>query len=406
MNYPISKIRKDFPVLEQRIKGKPLVFLDTAASSQKPVQVIEGMRDFYLNSYANIHRGLYTLSQKSSTAYEHARAKVQKFINAKSSKEIVFTKNTTESINLVASSLGQSLQAGDEIILSQAEHHANIVPWHFLRQERGIIIKWLPINEDGSLQYEQIDELLSSRTRIVSISNLSNVLGIENDLGYIIEKSHAIGAKVLVDACQSIVHIPIDVQAMDCDFLVMSSHKLYGPSGVGALYGKEELLNELPPYQGGGGMINSVDFDNISYALSPAKFEAGTPAITEAVGMGYAIDYITDIGMANIKEYEDELTCYMHDRLLALDWVKVLGTGLGKSGIFSFYIEDIHPQDISMILNQEGVSVRSGHHCAEPLHRLLKVPFNTSVRASLGLYNTKEDIDIFVTALQKVKDFF
>ncbi len=406
MNYPIKDIRKNFPFLKQKEKNKSIVFLDTTASAQKPLQVIEKMKEFYESSYANIHRGLYGLSQKSSSAYEQARLKVKNFINAKDVSEIIFTKNTTEGINLVASSFGKTLSAGDEIIISEAEHHANIVPWMFLAQEKGIVIKWLPINEDGSLQIEKLDELLSSKTKMVAITHLSNVLGIIYPIKEIIAKSHAIGAKVLIDGCQSVVHMEIDVQDLDCDFFVLSSHKLYGPSGVGVLYGKKELLEELPPYQGGGGMIGNVFFDKVTYASSPAKFEAGTPAITEAVGLGYAIDYINEVGISNIQEYEESLTLYMKEQITSIDGVHLIGTAEPKTGIFSFYMNGAHPQDIAMILSQQGIAVRSGHHCAEPLHRKLDIPFATSTRASIGMYNTKEEIDIFISGLKKVRDFF
>ncbi len=405
MNYDIDKIRSDFPILNQMVDGKPLVFLDTTASAQKPKTVIDGMRDFYETSYANIHRGLYNLSQQASTAYENAREKVRAFLNAGDVGEIIFTKNTTEGINLVASSFGKLLKSGDEIILSEAEHHANIVPWMILKNEIGIVIKWLPINDDGSLQIEKLDDLLTDKTKLVAITQMSNVLGIVYDVKSIVKKAHSAGAKVLIDGCQAVVHMPIDVVEMDADFYVLSSHKLYGPSGVGVLYGKKELLDILPPYQSGGGMIGNVTYDSVTFAKAPAKFEAGTSAITEAVGLGLAIDYLNQIGMENIKVYEHELSNYMSGKLKELDFVKVLGTADNKSGIFSFSIEGGHPQDIAMILNKEGVAVRTGHHCAEPLHKRLGVPFTTSTRASLGLYNNKTDIDSFISALKKVRNF-
>ncbi len=405
MTYPIEKIRNDFPILNQEYK-KTLVFFDTTASAQKPRQVIDGLHKFYETSYANIHRGLYTLSQNSSSAYELARTKVKSFINANDDSEIIFTKNTTESLNLVANGLGKTLQEGDEVLLTEAEHHANIVPWHFLRKEKGIIIKWIPINDDGSLRLDELDTLITEKTKVVSITHLSNVLGLVYPIKKIIKKAHDVGAITIVDGCQSVVHMKIDVQDLDCDFFALSSHKLYGPSGVGVLYGKKHLLDNLEPLLGGGGMVGNVDFDNVTYAKSPAKFEAGTPAIAEAVGLGYAIDYINEIDIEEIQKYEENLTSYMAEQLSTLEWVNIIGTGKDKTGIFSFFIDGIHPQDIAMILNKEGVAVRSGHHCAEPLHRKLNVPFLNTVRASLGMYNTKQEIDIFITALKKVKDFF
>ncbi len=406
MTYPIEKIRQDFPVLSQMIGKKPLVFMDTTSSAQKPSMVIDGVAEFYKTSYANIHRGLYDLSQKSSTAYEQARTKVKSFLNAKHEDEIIFTKGTTDSINLVASSFGKMLQAGDEIILTQAEHHANIIPWHYLAQEKGIVIKWLPINDDGSLAIEKLDELLSPKTKMVAITYISNVLGIIYPVKEIIKKAHQIGAKVLIDGCQAAAHMPIDVQDLDCDFFAISAHKLYGPSGVGALYGKKELLDQMPPYQGGGGMVGTVTYDTVTYASVPSKFEAGTPAIAETYGFGLALDYLTDIGMDNIANYEAELTTYMIEQLSQLDWLKVIGTAQPKTGIFSFYMDNIHPQDIAMILNKQGIATRSGTHCAEPLHHRLNVPFVNSVRASLGIYNTKDEIDTFIAGIKKVKDFF
>ena len=405
--FDIDRIRADFPIFANNSGKRPLIFMDSAASAQKPRLVIDGLKEFYEGSYANIHRGVYNLSQKSSSAYEEARRKIQKFINARSDAEIIMTKGGTEGINLVASSYGRTfLQEGDIVLITEAEHHANIVPWDFLRREKGIVIKVIPIKDDGTFDMQKFEELLSPKVKIVAVNHISNVTGIINPIKEITAKAHAISAKVLIDACQSIAHILVDVQDLDCDFLVFSSHKLYGPTGVGVLYAKEEVLEQMPPYQGGGGMVEKVSFDSISYAHAPAKFEAGTPAIAETVGLGYAIDYINSLDIKSMEAYENELTQYMIAAISEIKDLRVFGTGTPKTGIFSFEITDIHPHDIAMILDKEGIAVRSGTHCAEPVHHRLRAQYNSSTRASLGIYNAKEEIDAFIKSLDVVKSFF
>ncbi|MBE6454448.1 MAG: cysteine desulfurase [Alphaproteobacteria bacterium] len=403
--YNIEEIRKDFPVLGVTINGKPNTFLDSAASAQKPKCVIERISKVYSSEYANVHRGSYLLSEEITQSYENARKSVQKFLNAKSSSEIVFTRNATESINLVASTWGRKfLTKMDEVIISEAEHHANLVPWQVLRDEIGFELKICKINNDGSFNWGEFCSLLNGNTKLVAISGMSNVLGTVFPIKEIVASAHRVGAKVLVDACQLAVHRKIDVQDIDCDFLAFSGHKTYGPTGIGVLYGKYDLLDAMPPYQYGGDMVNVVTYHSTTFDTPPARFEAGTPAIVQAIGLGEALEYMMKIGMDNISSYEEELTAYALQQLSEVNGLIQVGTAKGKGGVFSFIIEGIHPQDLAFILDKEGVAVRVGHHCAAPLVR--RMGHESVVRASLGLYSTKQDIDNLIYALNKAKTFF
>lgn len=404
MMYDIEAVRADFPALKETVYGKPLVFLDSAASAQKPAVVIEKMSDFYRSSYANVHRGLYALSEKATDAFENARRKIAVFIHA-DADEVIFTRGSTESINLVASSWGEAfLNAGDEIVLSQAEHHSNIVPWQLLREKKGIVIKVVPVRQDGSLDTDAFHALLSEKTKLVSIMQVSNVLGTVFPVEEIIQSAHDVGAKVLIDGCQAIAHFPVDVRKMDCDFYVFSGHKMYGPTGIGVLYAKKDILKAMPPYQGGGDMIKTVSFEKSTWADPPARFEAGTPAIVQAVGLGYAVDYLTDLTMESIASYEEKTATYLMQALMQINGLRLLGTTNKKAGVASFVIDGIHPQDLSMVLDRQAIAVRVGHHCAQPLHEFLGV--SVSTRASLGLYNTIQEVDDLVTALYKAKKMF
>ncbi len=408
MNFvDISHYRNDFPLLKMQMNGKRLAFLDTGASAQKPQAVLDVMDDVYTKGYANIHRGLYELSQNLTKSYEDVRKKVADFINAPSDKTIVFTRNATESVNLVAQSWGRTfLQSGDEIILSEMEHHANIVPWQFLCDEIGIVIKIIPFDDCGELDIDAFERLLSEKTKFLSLIHVSNVLGTINPVKKIIDiaKDFYPEMKVLIDGSQAIVHNAVDVQDMDADFYVFTGHKIYAPTGIGVLYGKEELLNAMPPYQGGGDMIESVSFDYTTYKEAPFKFEAGTPAIVEVIGLGRAIDYVRDIGMDNIRKHEQVLLEYGTKELGKIEGLKIYGSSLEKAGIISFTIEGMHSSDIGMILDQCGVAVRTGHHCCMPLMKKLGV--DSTVRASLGLYSNKMDIDQLVEGLHKVESLF
>ena len=403
--FDMARLRADFPILSERVYGKPLVFLDSAASAQKPQSVIDAVNHCYTREYANIHRGVYWLSERATQAYEDARAKVQRFINAASEREIVFTKSTTEAINLVAASHGASqLRAGDEIILSQLEHHANIVPWQLLRERVGIEIKVAPIDADGNFLLEEFEKLLSPRTRLVAVTHTSNALGTITPAAEIIRLAHAQGALVLLDGAQSVVHGPIDVQALDVDFFAFSGHKLYGPSGIGVLYGKADLLSAMPPYQGGGDMIRRVTFEKTEFADIPSRFEAGTPHIAGAYGLSAAIDYVSTIGMAAIAAHERELLDYATMRLKEINSLRIIGTADDKVGIISFELDGVHSHDIGTILDREGIAVRVGHHCAQPL--MDRFGITGTVRASFGLYNDKADIDALVAALGAVREIF
>ena len=403
--YDVEQVRQDFPVLREIINGKPNTFLDSAASAQKPQAVINRIVDIYTHEYSNVHRGSYLLSEEITQAYEQAREKVRAFLNAASAREIVFTRNATESINLVASTWGRRfLTKMDEVLISEAEPHANLVPWQVLRDEIGFELKIFKINDDGSFNWNDFCRNLSGKTKLVAVTGMSNVLGTVFPLKEMIKSAHEVGAKVLVDGCQYVVHQPTDVRDLDCDFLAFSGHKTYGPSGIGVLYGKADLLDAMPPYQFGGDMVNVVTYQSTTFDVPPARFEAGTPAIVQAIGLGTALDYMMTLGMENIKAHEDELTAYMHKRLLEVKGLHEVGTAAGKGGVFSIAIDGIHPQDLAFILDKEGVSVRVGHHCAAPLVR--RMGYESLTRASFGLYSNHTDVDNFIAALHKAQTFF
>ena len=404
--FDVEKVRADFPILSRKVYNRPLVYLDTAASAQKPQPIIDAMNQSMAEDYANIHRGVYYLSQRSTDAFEAARAKVAKFVNAASADEIVFTRNATESINLVAATWGRKfLSAGDEVLLTEMEHHANIVPWQLLKAERGIEIKVAPVDDTGALDMAAFAALITPRTRLVSVTHMSNALGTINPVREIVALAHAQDIPVLLDGCQSIVHLPIDVQALGCDFFVFSGHKLYGPSGIGVLYGKYAQLEKMPPYQGGGDMIDRVTFAKTTYRKPPARFEAGTPAIAEAVGLGAAIDYISGLGRQAIADYEDGLLAYMTDRLSGIEGLTIHGTARDKAGVLSFTMQGIHAHDVGTIVdNLASVAIRVGHHCCQPL--MDRFGIAATARASVGLYNTREDIDVLAQSLEKVREIF
>jgi cysteine desulfurase/selenocysteine lyase len=403
MTFDAEAVRADFPILSREVHGKPLVYLDSAASAQKPRAVIEAMTHAMEHSYANVHRGLHTLANETTDAYEAARQKVAGLIGAEVG-EIIFTKGATEGINLVASSLGASLVEGDEIVLTEMEHHANIVPWHFLRERKGVVLKFTPISDDGVLDLEAFQRLLGPRTKIVAVSHMSNVLGTINPVTEITRMAHAAGALVLIDGCQAIVHKPVDVKDIDADFYVFSGHKLYGPTGIGVLYGKAERLAEMPPYQGGGEMIGTVTLESITYADPPHRFEAGTPAIIEAIGLGAAIDWLGQFDRIEIARHEHRMYARIREGLAGANWLKELGQAPDKGAIFSFIVEGAHAHDVAQILDRYGIAVRAGTHCAEPLMR--RFGLTSSARASFALYNTEAEADAFVEALTKTQAFF
>ena len=403
MAFDAEAIRAEFPILSRQVNGKPLVYLDSAASAQKPRAVIDAMVRAMEHSYANVHRGLHTLANETTDAYEAARKAVADFINA-APAEIVFTKGGTEAINLVAAGLGASLKPGDEIIVSEMEHHANIVPWHFLRARCGAVLRVAPITDDGVLDVEAFKSLLNERTKIVALTHMSNVLGTVNPVAELTRLAHEAGALVLFDGCQAIVHEAVDVKALDVDFYVFSGHKLYGPTGIGVLYGKAERLAALPPYQGGGEMIGAVSFDEITYADPPHRFEAGTPAIVEAIGLGAAINWLNGIDRLAAARHEHSLYAHVRDRLAGANWLRVLGEAPGKGAILSFTVDGAHAHDVAQILDRYGVAVRAGTHCAEPLMKRFGV--TSSARASFALYNTRDEADAFVDALTKTQAFF
>ncbi len=403
--YDVYEIRKDFPVLDELINGKPNIFLDSGASAQKPLSVINRMNNVYSHEYANVHRGSYHLSEMITSDYEKARRTVQKFLNAKSEKEIVFTRSATEAINLVAATWGRKyLKPGDEILVSEAEHHANLVPWQALRDETGCTLKIFKIADDGSFVWEEFAKNLNEKTKLVAVTGMSNVLGTVFPIQKIVKEAHKYGALVLVDACQYVVHQKTDVQEIDCDFLAFSGHKTYGPSGIGVLYGKYDILDSMPPYQYGGDMVAHVTYEKTTFDEPPARFEAGTPAIVEAIGLAEALEYMMKLGMENITAHEQELTDYAQQELAKIDGLKLVGTAKDKGGVFSFALDGIHAQDMAFILDKEGVAVRTGHHCAEPL--VNRMGYSSLVRATFGLYTTKEDIDALVKAIKKAKTFF
>jgi len=403
MAFDAQAVRAEFPILQRHVHGKPLVYLDSAASAQKPRAVIEAMSRAMEHSYANVHRGLHTLANETTDAYEGARSAVAEFIGAET-HEIVFTKGGTEAVNLVASGIGASLHPGDEIVLSEMEHHANIVPWHFLRERKGVVLKWVPVTDDGRLDLEAYQRLLGPKTRVVALSHMSNVLGTINDAKALARMAHEAGAQVLFDGCQAIVHKPVDVKDIDADFYVFSGHKLYGPTGIGILYGKAERLAALPPYQGGGEMIGTVTMDEITYADPPHRFEAGTPPILEAIGLGAAIRWLSGLDRAAVAEHEHRLYARVRERLAGFNWLKVIGEAPGKGAILSFTVDGAHAHDVAQILDRYGVAVRAGAHCAEPLMRRFGVA--SSARASFALYNTEDEADAFVDALTKTQAFF
>jgi cysteine desulfurase/selenocysteine lyase len=403
--YDVERVRADFPILARTVYGKPLVYLDSAASAQKPRQVIETLTRVYEQDYANVHRGAYYLSMRATDEYEGAREKIRRFINAKHVHEIIYTRNGTEAINLVAASYGrQFLKAGDEVVISELEHHSNIVPWQLLRDEKGIVLKIVPVTETGEVPLAAIERQLSGRTKLVAISHMSNVLGTILPVAEIIRLAHAAGAKVLLDGCQAITHLPVDVQALDVDFYVFSGHKLYGPSGIGVLYGKEALLDAMPPYQGGGDMISTVTFEKSTWAALPNKFEAGTPAIAQAIGLGAAVDYVSALGLEAIGEHERRLLEHGMARLSAVEGLTIYGTTPGKAGVISFALDCAHPHDIATIVDRAGVAIRAGHHCAQPLMQRLGAP--ATARCSFGLYNTTAEVDALVDALGQVREIF
>jgi cysteine desulfurase/selenocysteine lyase len=403
--YDVEAVRRDFPILARQVYGKPLVYLDNGASAQKPHAVVEAMRRCYEEEYANVHRGVHYLSQIATEAMEAAREKVRGLLNAAKTEEIVFVRNATEGINLVASSWGRAfLKPGDEVILTVMEHHSNIVPWQFLRDEKGIVIKVAPIDDDGALMMDEYAKLFSPRTRLVAITHVSNALGTITPINDIVRIAHAHGALVLVDGCQAVPHMAVDVRAIDADFYVFSGHKLNGPTGIGVLYGKEKLLDAMPPYQGGGEMISSVTFEKTTYAELPYKFEAGTPHIAGAIGLGAAVDYVSGLGFERIAAHESDVLAYATERLKAVNDVRLFGTAREKAGILSFTIHEIHPHDAGTILDREGVAVRTGHHCAQPVMDRFGQP--ATIRASFGLYNTRGEVDALVAALARVREIF
>lgn len=397
----IEKIRAQFPVLHQEVNGKPLVYFDNAASSQTAKTVTDALVKFYDEDHANIHRGIHTLAERSTKDYEATRTRMGQFLNANEQAEIIFTKGTTESINLVAQSWGATfLKPGDEIILSQLEHHSNIVPWQMIAEKKGVEIKVIPINEKGELNLEVYQKLLSEKTKLVAVNYISNALGTINPVKEIIKHAKAVGAATLIDSAQATPHLKIDVQDLDCDFLALSSHKMYGPTGVGVLYGKRELLEAMPPYQGGGEMIKEVSFAGTSYNDIPYKFEAGTPSIGDVIALRHAMDFIDELGQENIAAYENELLQYANDKLLALDGFQPIGTADQKASVISFLIDGVHPYDLGQLLDVRGVAVRTGHHCTQPLMDFLQI--EGTVRASFAVYNTTEEIDIFCDALAQI----
>ncbi len=395
----VQKIRQDFPILQRQVNGKPLVYFDNAATSQTPQVVINTIVDYYTNYNANIHRGVHSLSQEATDAYELARHKVQTHFNAKHAHEVILTSGTTHSINIVATGFTSLLQKGDEIIVSAMEHHSNIVPWQMLCERTGAVLKVIPMNQEGTLIMEEYDTLLSNKTKLVFVNHVSNALGTINPIREIIKKAHALDAAVLIDGAQASPHIKADVQELDVDFYVVSAHKLCGPTGVGMLYGKESWLNKLPPYQGGGEMIDLVTFEKTTYAGLPHKFEAGTPNICGGIAFGAALDYMNNIGFDAIAAYEAELLEYATQKLLKIDGLKIYGTAQEKTAVISFNIGTIHPYDIGTIVDKLGIAVRTGHHCAQPIMDFYKIP--GTVRASFAFYNTKEEIDLMIDALQK-----
>lgn len=399
MGFNVEDVRKQFPALHQQVFGKQLVYFDNGATSQKPQIVIDAINQYYTLENANIHRGVHYLSQKATDAYEEARRITQNFIHAKNDYEIIFTKGTTDGINLVASSFGEILSPGDEIIISEMEHHSNIVPWQLLRDRKKIVLKVIPILDNGDLDFEQFESLLSPKTKLVSVTHISNTLGTINPIKSIIQKAHSVGAKVLIDGAQSIQHLKIDVQELDCDFFVFSSHKVFGPTGVGVLYGKEDVLNSMPPYQGGGDMIDKVTFEKTTFNALPFKFEAGTPHIIGGIATGTALNYLSGLDAESLHKHETELLNYAQTELLKIEGLRIIGTAKNKASVVSFVISGLHPFDIGTLLDKQGVAVRTGHHCTQPLMDRYKI--TGTIRASFAFYNTLEEVDVFLKALKR-----
>ena len=399
--FDIQKIRADFPILSRQVNGKPLVYFDNGATTQKPQVVIDAIATYYQEINANIHRGVHTLSQLATDAYEASRTKIQNHINAPFAHEVLFTSGTTHGVNLVANGFASILKADDEVLVSALEHHSNIVPWQMLCEKSGAVLKVIPMNEKGELVMEKFDQLLSDKTKIVTVNHISNALGTINPIKYMIDKAHQFGAAVFIDGAQAVPHLKPNVQELDCDFYAFSGHKLCGPTGTGILYGKEEWLNILPPYQGGGEMIKEVTFEKTTYAELPHKFEAGTPNIAGGIVLGTAVDYMNSVGFENIQKQETELLNYATEQLLAIEGLKIYGTAEAKTSVISFNIDGIHPYDIGTIVDKLGIAVRTGHHCAQPIMNFFEIP--GTIRASFAFYNTKEEIDVMVEAVKKAK---
>ena len=403
--FDVRRIREDFPILRQKIRGKPLVYLDNAATAQKPRTVLDVVQHYYLSDNANIHRGVHLLSERATQEYENARAKVRDFLHAADDREIIFVHGATEGINLVAQAYGRKhLREGDEVLITTMEHHSNIVPWQMVCEEKGAVLRMAPINDDGELLLDEFEKLLTPRTRIVSVAHVSNTLGTVNPIKRLVEMAHACGAVVLVDGAQSVMHGPVDVRDLGCDFFVFSGHKIFGPTGVGILYGREALLETMPPYQGGGDMIRSVSFDQTTYNSLPYKFEAGTPNIAGGIGLGAAIDYVQALDWEALAAHEHDLLTYATAALSEIRGLSLIGTAREKAGVISFTLEGIHPHDIGTILDQEGVAIRTGHHCTQPLMARFGVP--ATARASFAFYNTREEIDALIQGIHKVQEMF
>jgi cysteine desulfurase/selenocysteine lyase len=403
--FDVERIRKDFPILTQKVHGKPLVYLDNAATTQKPAPVIEAEKDLYERYYANIHRGVHWLSVESTEAYEKAREKVRDLLHAAETREIVFVRGTTEAINLVASTFGRSrVGPGDEVVITALEHHSNIVPWQMLCQQTGARLRVAPINERGEIPLEGLEQLFNDKTKILALSHVSNALGTVNPVAEIIRAAHGKGIPVLIDGAQAAPHMAVDVQVLDCDFYALSGHKIYGPSGIGVLYGKAKLLDAMPPYQGGGDMISSVTFEKTTYNVLPYKFEAGTPNIAGAIGLGAAIDYVEAIGLDNIRSHEEELLRLATEKVSAIRGVRLIGTARQKAAVLSFLVEGVHPHDVGTVLDRGGIAVRTGHHCAQPVMDFFKVP--ATARASFAFYNTRGEVDALVAGIDEVQRMF
>lgn len=399
----VEALREEFPILKEKINGKQLVYLDNAATTQKPLCVIEAMSNYYLHHNANVHRGVHTLSQIATDMFEKVREQVRSYLNAAQSSEIIYTKGATEGLNLIAETLSQTLKVGDEIIISESEHHSNIVPWQLVAEKRGLLLKVIPMNDEGCLQVEELDSLITEKTRVISVAQVSNSLGVVHDLKTIISKARAFGGdkiKIVVDGAQGIVHSKVDVRKLDCDFYCFSAHKLYAPMGVGIVYGKQEILETLPPYQGGGEMIKEVSFDKTTFNVTPYRFEAGTPSVADVIGLGAALEFLEGIGLDKIFAYEDEIMNYAQSRLKAIDGVRIYAESAHKAGSISFNVGNVHPFDVGTLLDQLGIAIRTGHHCAQPVMKHFGIP--GTARASFALYTTKADIDALVNGLERI----